>query len=265
MYLCIDVGGTKTLVGLFTTHGRLTKHIRFATPKKEDEFFAVLSQQVNAHFDLKKCTRLAIAVPGPVRNGQPLFFGNLPWHPADFKARLTIMFRLPTTVFNDAFASAYAETRRRPFGTSVYITLSTGIGTGVITDGKANPKYVNFEPGHIKFDWQGELLEWEDIAAASAVSKAYGSKVTEITGDKAWADIAHRISTGLLLVIKEVEPNRVIFGGPLGLMLPRYHRHLAARLRAGLPKDVRLPHLAKPHYKTESVLYGCYHLIRKNR
>lgn len=263
MYLCIDVGGTKTLIGLFNERGRLLKAFKFMTPHSESEFFATLAQQTHILIDLKQVKRICIALPGPIQNGQPLYFGNLPWSPMNFTARLRDCFLgIPILVVNDAYASAYAEARDRR-GTSIFFTFSTGIGAAVITDGKPSEKFANFEPGHNVYNWYDKRLEWEDIASARAVSTHYKKPVNELSGIKEWTDVAHRMSTGLIPCILAVKPDRLIFGGPLGYELPRYRRTLQRILRRDLMRGTPMPRLLETQYDSESVIYGCYFLVTK--
>jgi predicted NBD/HSP70 family sugar kinase len=265
MYLCIDVGGTKTLVASFSLRGKLLQSLRFPTPPDQDRFFIELTDTLTTRFDLTRLRAIALALPGPVQHGHPVFFGNLPWHPSDIGAYLKQTFHVPTVVINDARASALAEGRRFHYGRSLFITLSTGIGVGVVSRGRLDDNYMTYEPGHAKFTWDGRTQEWEDIASAQAVSRAYDAFVDQIADPDAWlTNIPHRIALGLSSAIETVRPARIIFGGPLGEMLPRYSAPLRTILAHNLPRRYRLRFI-KTKYGTESVLYGLYFLARAAR
>jgi predicted NBD/HSP70 family sugar kinase len=259
MYIAIDIGATKTLIAAFSLRGRLLDSVRFLTDANETRFFDTLEQEIRNRFDLTQLRAIAIALPGPVQNSQPVFFGNLPWQPSDIQALLSDAFHVPIAVENDARASALAEGHRFYRGRTLFITLSTGIGVGIISRGVLDPDFTTYEPGHAGFTWDNRLQEWEDIASAQAVSSHYDSFVDQITDPTAWStDIPARIAIGLVPVIETVRPTRIIFGGPLGEMLPSYAAPLRRLVTSALPADVKLPRFLSTKYQAESVLYGGY-------
>jgi predicted NBD/HSP70 family sugar kinase len=260
MYLTIDLGGTKTLLATFSPNGKKLRTFRFPTPIERDEFLSMLVKVIRANFTLDGLTAIAMAIPGPVKDEQPVFFGNLDWKTYDFKSFLSEKFGVPVTISNDASASLVAETRKLTRGKSIFITYSTGIGGAIGADGKPSNKY--FEPGHVKFVYNKKPTEYEDIASARAVSIAYGNTpVSEITNPEAWGQIAERIALGLSPIIANEKPNRIIFGGPLGEQLPWYKSPLKHLLRSTVPISVKLPKLIRARYKSESVIYGLYFLL----
>ena len=196
-------------------------------------------------------------MPGVVKNNYAATLGNLPWTNFDIAKLLEKDLSKPVYVENDANLAAIAEAHRSPFK-NLYFTFSTGIGGGVVSEGKIIPKYQNFEPGHNLYTYHGKELEWEDIAAASAVVKRYGKLVTEITDKAAWQDITERILIGIVPLTAAIKPDQIIFGGPLGLELPRYRRALRKQLTENLPKNVHTPRLAKARFGSFSVIRGCY-------
>lgn len=257
MYLCIDIGGTKTIIALVNKRGKILHSVKFPTSTSQDAFYSYLTQQINASFVISEVDAISIAMPGIVKNNRATWLGNLPWHDFDLAAMLKRDYDKPAHVENDANLAALAEARKSPQKT-LYFTFSTGIGGGVIRDGKIIKKYQDFEPGHAQYTYLGRKAEWEDIAAASAIHQKYGKLVSDISGREAWDDIIERLLLGLVPFTASIKPDRIIFGGPLGLELPRYRRQLRQKLAAYLPKNVQMPRLIKAHYGSFSVIQGCY-------
>ena len=261
MYLCIDVGGTKTIVAMLDKRGKILHSIKFATLPDEDAFYANLIQQIKINFVLTSVKYIAVALPGVVKDNRAVWYGNLPWQNLDIAARLEADFGLPTVVENDANLAALAEARRH-HGRSLYLTLSTGIGGGIVEDGALVKRYLDFEPGHTEYIWNGEKLEWEDIAAASAINKKYGRLVSEIDDRDIWNDITERIALGLVPLITSLKPDRVILGGPLGLMLNAYRKSLRKTIAEQLPSRINQPRLHTAKYGDLSVIHGCYYYAK---
>lgn len=263
MILCIDIGGTKTLIAQMTDHGRILKSSRFATAFDQNRFLAILLQEIREKFDYKRARAISVAIPGPVKNDQVLWLGNLPWENFDLVSELKNLFNVPVFMENDANLGGLAEAHHLK-GLTVYLTLSTGIGGGVIQDGELEESRRIYEPGHEKYDWQGHLLEWEDIASAKAIVDHFGKLTTEITDKKDWQEIALRISTGLHSVIASIRPDRIILGGPLGFKLKKYQRYLIRELSPSLSPGVAMPKFTPAKLGNESVVYGC-HIYAKQR
>ena len=196
-------------------------------------------------------------MPGVVKDNKCPKLANLPWKNFDIAKKLNKDFGKPVFVENDANLGALGEARKNP-EKNLYFTFSTGIGGGVVSDGKILKKYQDFEPGHYLYTYHGQKKEWEDFAAASAVNQKYGKLVSEINDRASWDDITDRILLGLAPLTASIKPDRIIFGGPLGLALPRYRRQLRKKLSRELPKNVQMPALIKARHGQFSVIQGCY-------
>ncbi len=257
MYLCIDIGGTKTIVALVSSRGKILHSIKFETIPDQKLFYENLVQQLRINFVVSEVEVIAVAMPGIVKDNVCVWLGNLPWKRFDIAKKLTKDFKKPVYVENDANLGALGEARRTP-ERCLYFTFSTGIGGGVVSDGKIIKKYQDFEPGHTIYTYHGIKKEWEDFAAASSVNQKYGKPVSEITGRDAWNDISDRILLGVAPLTASIKPDRIIFGGPLGLQLPRYRRQLRKKLATLLPKNVTMPRFIKARYGSFSVIQGCY-------
>ena len=262
MYLCVDIGGTKTLVALVNGRGRILKSVRFATAHDQGQFLTTLVQEIRANLPLTEVRMVSVAMPGTVKNNKAPKLGNLPWKDFDIARDLGEEFGLPVVVGNDANLAGLAEGAKFK-GLTLYLTFSTGVGGSVMKNGQLDETRQNYEPGHKEYEWGGKRMEWEDFASAKAVVERFGKLTSEIRARKDWKEVAARISVGLGPEIIELRPDRVVFGGPLGRALFRYRRYLKKELRERLPSEVKLPRLRRAKFDGgESVIYGCFMYAR---
>ena len=260
MYLSIDIGGTKTLLALYNWRGRKLKSVKFLTDQDPEKFIFYLSEHLSVFLSPKQKRKLkavTMACPSVITKNGQITPDNLPqWHGFALQKSVTKLFS-PTPVFlvNDASLAALYESKGKK-GKSVYLTFSTGIGGGLTQNGELLEESNTFEPGHVKYTWQGKKREWEDVASANALKRDYDKIATDLRGKKAMKDITERVSLGLPDIIKAEQPDYIIIGGALGIQFPNFHYYLNKELAAtvGYP----LPKLIKAKRPLESVIYGCY-------
>jgi predicted NBD/HSP70 family sugar kinase len=154
-----------------------------------------------------------------------------------------------------------AETRTlSPVPTSaLYVTLSTGIGTGVITNGRIDIGLRHSEGGHMLIEYAGKLQEWEDFASGRSIYQTYGQYARDITSTKTWDEIADRVSRGFLTVIPMLQPDIIILGGSIGTYFERYSASLQEILDSKLPAHIARPRFLQAAHPEQAVIYGCYY------
>jgi glucokinase len=139
---------------------------------------AVQEALEKANVTLAEITGVGVSVPGPLDNRTGVVYSppNLPaWTGVPLRDLLREQYQKPVFVENDANAAALGEYL---FGAGqgskdmVYLTVSTGIGGGVIVDGSIL-EGVNgsaAELGHITIDWQGERCSCGNIGCLEALA-----------------------------------------------------------------------------------------------
>ena len=70
MYLCIDVGGTKTLIALVNRKGKILHSVKFPTNIDQNAFYDYLSQQIRINFVLTEVVAFSVAMPGIVKDNR---------------------------------------------------------------------------------------------------------------------------------------------------------------------------------------------------
>ena len=248
MYLAVDIGGTKTLIALFSSRGRVLKRVKFKTSRVKSKFMNDLARNLQP-FSRRKVRSVVVAVPGTVQKNCSVLLGNrLEWGQIDLHAPIKNLFSCSISFENDASLAALYEGSFYK-GRVVFLTFSTGIGGGVSENRKILPESASFEPGHTIYEYAGKKAEWEDIAAASALEKYYHVDVaTDLRRKEIMQDVAARVSLGLPDVISTQKPDVIVLGGPFGKIFKRYVKFLP---------DLGVRYV-RPKRPLESVVYGCY-------
>ena len=262
MLVAIDTGGTKTLVTSFNSKGEMGEKFKFPTPPSPMQYINELSVLLIEKYHSKKVDAIVIGTPGILKNNIIKWGGgNLEWKNFDVISKLKgILNNAPIFIENDAKLAGLSETRflREIPPQSLYVTVSTGIGTGIITNGHIDKSLSNSEGGHIIIEYKGEMQEWEKFASGKAIHKIYGKYASEIKNKRTWRQIADRISRGFLVIIPILQPDVVIIGGSIGTYFSRYSEDLIEIIKKKLPPHINCPKFVHAKYPELAVIYGCY-------
>jgi glucokinase len=262
MIVTVDTGGTKTLVASFNKDGIPGEQIKFATPQDSTDYINQLKSILIEHYKDQPITAIIVAIPGVIKNGVVIWCGNLPWQNFDAKTALVgVLGNIPILIENDAKLAGLYEARiLSPVPSQVlYTTVSTGIGTGIITEGHINPDLRNSEGGHAIIEFNGILQEWQEFASGKAIYNIYGKYARDITDKQIWDQIADRISRGFLAIIPLLQPDAIVIGGSIGTYFDRFSEQLQNILKEKLPKHIPCPVFVPATNSEQAVIYGCYY------
>lgn len=262
MLVTVDTGGTKTLITQFDQKGQIGEVIKFPTPKNQNDYIKVLREILQKNYDSQQVEAVVVGLPGIVKNGVAVWCNNLGWK--DFEAGSLlkgVLGEAPVLIENDANLAGLAETRiLDPIPlSSLYVTVSTGIGTGVITNGQIDPGLRHSEGGRSLVEFEGVVREWESFASGKAIRTTFGQYARDITSDKIWRQIADRISRGFLAIVPVIQPDIVIIGGSIGAFFDKYGSELENILRQKLPPHIPCPRFIQASHPEYAVIYGCYY------
>lgn len=267
MYAAVDIGGTKTLVGVFKKDGSLLSSQRFETPKNYGLFIRTLVQILKS---IKHpIEKIAIAAPGRIdrENGVVEAFGNLNWKNIALKVDIKKYFDGPVYIENDANLAGLSEAQFviNDFNKVLYLTISTGIGTGIITKGIIDPDFADSEGGQMPLEHNGKIQAWEDFASGRSIQEKYGLLASKIDDPKIWQEIAANIAIGLIDLIAIVQPDIIIIGGgAVSTHFDMLGPHLKKELKRYETDLLPIPTIRQAKRPEEAVMYGCYELIKKS-
>jgi glucokinase len=184
----VDIGGTKIAVGVVNEHGKVLSKMESSTgtnwgyTQGLDLVSTMLQKSAVAAGE--SLTGIGIGSTGPV---DPLtgHFGDIDflpqWRDKNPAADLAHIFQVQVALENDADAAALAEAgwgASRNKSRSIYVTVGTGIGGGIILDGKLYRGVDGAHPeiGHQVIDPAGPLCScgfrgcWEALAAGPGMA-----------------------------------------------------------------------------------------------
>ena len=158
----VDVGGTKILAGVIDRESRIQRRIERPTPVSSA---GALIQSVEDTVDEllePGIAALGFGIPGTIDQprGRVVFAPNIPLAEFDLREWMQQRFELPVGMDNDANAAAFAEASigaGRGSRFLVMLTLGTGVGGGLILDGRPYRGAVGAaaELGHIVVEHDG--------------------------------------------------------------------------------------------------------------
>jgi glucokinase len=247
--LGIDIGGTKTAIAIVKINGDVIDRDKISTdqaiePKEMIDKIISHAKRLLATHNIKESDLYGIGIgaPGPldVSRGMITYPPNLPrWRNVPIVKLMTMHFSVPIRLENDASAAAVAEHTfgaSKAYNDSLYITISTGIGAGIISENTliSGSKGNAGDIGHMVIDPSfgecvcGQYGCFEHICSGTAISReASKLKGTDISTEEAFrlygaedADIVpyldtviERMGMAFVSLINALDPEVIVVGG----------------------------------------------------
>ncbi|SMF65052.1 ROK family protein [Paenibacillus barengoltzii] len=245
----IDIGGTKTAIGLIGKDGEVRAKVSLPTdqtvgPEVMVDRMAAAIQDIITAQGIAESELLGIGVgaPGPLntKEGKIVEPPNLRgWWNFPIVDSLKRYFSLPIRLENDATAAALAEKwlgAAKDADHFVFITISTGIGAGIYSHGKllTGASGNAGDVGHIVVDPSvgtcvcGQKGCWEFVASGTAVARQASALLGREVSSKEAFDLAaagqpviqelvakvfENIGVGCVTLINTFDPEKLVIGG----------------------------------------------------
>ncbi|MFH2034054.1 MAG: ROK family protein, partial [Candidatus Margulisiibacteriota bacterium] len=282
--IAADLGGTKIQVVLADEKGKCYDHLRIPTDSHlgQKEIIRKMEDAILEIVNNKPASILSIGIcaPGPVDFAKGIVSNppNLPgWKNVKLGELLKRKFHVPVMIDNDANCAALAEAK---FGAGkgiknfVYVTISTGIGGGIIIDGKLYRGAVGAagEIGHTIMQKNGPLCgcgqhgHFEAMASGTAVQRMFGHSAIELSlalkENKQWAkealnELADNIGIGFANVVNILNPELIIVGGGLSNLGEKLLKPVRAYVKKyALPLPASSVKIAKAKLGTKAEVLG---------
>ena len=158
----IDMGGTNTVFGIVDARGNVISKGAIKTDNPDINDYVLnlkteLTKLIDAAGGIEKIKGIGAGCPnGNYYTGNIEFAPNLPWKGVvPFATLLSEAFGIPAAITNDANAAAVGEMTygvARGMKNFIMITLGTGVGSGIVIDGKIVYGHDGFagELGHVR-------------------------------------------------------------------------------------------------------------------
>lgn len=249
----IELGGTKCVCVLASGPDDIRDEVRLPTTTP-DETLGAIRAVLERWASGPGFAAIGLASFGPVeldprspRHGQITETTKLAWRGADLNG-LHQGFGVPVGLDTDVNGAALAEGRwgaARGLESHAYATVGTGIGVGIVVNGKTVRGLGHPEVGHLKVgrlpgdDWPGVCAYHGDcvegLASGPAVEARAGRPGGELTpDDPAWDMVVHALGGMLHNLVLTACPQRILIGGGVADGQP----WLFERLRASLVESL---------------------------
>lgn len=166
----VDIGGTDIKVGILDKYNNFVSKGIYPTHSEKgweevvkNIIFAVNEILENSRIDKKDCEYIGIGCPGTIdpKSGVVVYSNNLKWENVNLKAEIEKATDMKVYISNDANCAALGEVKAGfggKYKNAVVITLGTGVGGGIVIDGKIFEGGIGgAEIGHTLIERNGEL------------------------------------------------------------------------------------------------------------
>lgn len=256
----IDLGGTKIAAGVVDEKGTILAQTQRRTLAErpyqqviKDMAEASLEAIEKAGLKVSDISSIGVGVPGffDKKTGVVVFCTNLGWHDVPLRAEMRKYIDLPLYGDNDATVAGFAEAVcgvSRDVDTSVFLTLGTGLGGGIVIGGKiwSGTHGVAGEIGHIMYHEGGILCTcgqrgcWERYASATALVRIGkealarhpdsvlrktpadrlnaktiidAARKKDVAATEAFDEYTTHLSNGIVTIISFLDPELIVLGG----------------------------------------------------
>lgn len=262
-FIGVDLGGTKILTAVADQKGNILADVKMATEveKGEEYIINIIEKSIreavsNAELNLEEIKRIGVGSPGPlsIKKGIVYETSNLPFENFPIVEMLESKVNIPVVLENDANAAALGE---KLFGAGidskvmVYITISTGIGGGLIieekvfhgsNDGAGEVGHMIIEPSGPTCGLDQHKGCLEAMASGTAIIrnvknefkndsdkslKNYSGKIEDIEGhdiaraardgdmlaQEVYQEAGRYLGIGVANLINLFNPDTIVFGG----------------------------------------------------
>jgi glucokinase len=243
----VDVGGTKILAGIVARDGTVKRRHERATPHDTQESVVAELEAAVAELMEDDVAAVGFGVPSPIdrRRGLVVQCVNLPLQDILLRDLMRDRVGLPVGLDNDANAAAIGEWRAgagREADDLVMLTLGTGLGGGVIANGRPfrGATGAGAELGHVVIVHDGRPCQGAcrgrghlepyvtGLAAAAAAREAFGPAVDahrlvrladegDETARSILAEIGGYLGSGMGSFANIFEPELIVIGGGFGV------------------------------------------------
>jgi len=229
LYGALEAGGTKMVTAIINEKGEVLNRASFPTETPETTMPVLIDW-----FKERKPDALGIGTFGPAdpdetspTYGYITSTPKLAWKNYNILGAFRVALNIPIGFDTDVNAAALGEASfgcMKGLSDGIYITIGTGVGVGVLTNGKLLHGMLHPEAGHIllatnpKDSFEGccpyHKNCFEGLAAGPAIEKRWGKKAVELKDvPEVWELEAEYIAKALVNYILILSPKKIVLGG----------------------------------------------------
>jgi fructokinase len=245
----LEAGGTKMVCAIGNENGEIFERVSIPTEAPD-----ITMPKLISYFADKEIEALGIGCFGPIDlNRDSKTYGcitttpKLAWKNYNIVKMFQEALNVPVGFDTDVNGSALGEATwgiTKGLENSMYITIGTGIGTGIVTNGKLLHGMLHPEGGHLLLsrhpkDSFGGTCPYhktclEGLASGPAIEARWGEKGTQLADRReVWELEAYYIAQALVDYIMVISPQRIVIGG--GVM---HQEHLMPLIREEVKRQL---------------------------
>jgi glucokinase len=242
-YIGLDVGATKIDGVLINEKGRVIRQKKILTRKTRKEFLKEIFSLIQ-QLKTGKISGIGIGFPGQVIDGKVIGLHNLPKiKNLNLKKIIEKKFRVKTLVDNDANCFALAEARSRKVNNLVGLTLGSGVGGGIIINGKVYRGKDGLAGEFGQIIYQGKTFE--DYCSGKFFKKKPFNK-------KSYEKYGFHLGNLMNVIVNSLNPEILVLGGSVSKSFDLFKKSM----KRNFEKSVVYPQLKKTKIVVSKLQYA---------
>lgn len=278
VYIGLDIGGTKLLAGAADRAGHILRRARRDTPVELEDGLRTLVEMTELVSDGEEVIAIGASVGGPLdaETGVVSPLHQPDWRGVPLKSYFQRRFGRPFFVDVDTNAAVLAE---RAFGGCdadplIYVTLSTGVGGGILLGGEIYRGAGGEHPeiGHMAIPFRCRKPErvvcecgaqgcFEALCSGNGIERIYGKPAESLSGAE-WREVAWNAGQALRNIAAMYAPERIVLGGGVAVGGGETFLREAVQVMSDNLKLVSPPEVALSALGYDTALYGALALAR---
>ncbi|MBN2246348.1 MAG: ROK family protein [Candidatus Aminicenantes bacterium] len=233
LYIGLDIGGTKFMAAAATANRKILRRIKAPSPQALNQGLHLLKEMVTEVAAGEKIEGIGAAIGGPLnwRTGVVSPLHQPEWRDVPLKEIMETEFRCPFNIDVDTNVAALGEyySYPNPPKSLLYITISTGMGGGLVTGGRIyrGRKEEHPEIGHQSINFRCSHPEkvicecgapdcLEALVSGNGIRRIYG-RPPENLDSRQWEEMAFNLGQGLRNLGAIYLPEVIVLGGGVAL------------------------------------------------
>lgn len=278
IYIGLDIGGTKFMVGAGDEQGNLIRSIIRETPFDLKQGIELLKSMTREIARGEKIIAMGASIGGPLdwKNGIVSPLHQPQWRNVPLKEIMEQEFRCPFSVDVDTNVAAWAEyqTADPQPEKLLYMTISTGIGGGFVVDGKIYRGKGGAHPeiGHQSIPFRCSHPEnvicecgapdcLEALISGNGIRRIYGKKAEKLQENE-WMEVAYNLGQGLRNLAAIYLPDVIVLGGGIATRASEKFINRALEVMKNNLKIVPVPEVRISNLGYNTALIGAIFIAR---
>ena len=249
LFGALEAGGTKMVCAIGNENGEILEQKSIPTTTPEETMPAILE-----YFKDKEIASIGIACFGPIdlnKNSETYGYitstPKIPWRNYNIVGAVKDALKIPVGFDTDVNGSLLGEVTwgcAKGLTDAVYFTIGTGVGDGIMTNGKMLHGMLHPEAGHVKMvprsgdTYKGKCPYhgtcFEGMAAGPAIEERWGAKAVQLADrEEVWDLESYYIAQALMGIVLTLSPQKIILGG--GVM---HQKQLFSMIREKMLKEL---------------------------